>query len=288
MSLPSRRLVLAHLLPFSWPGSARAADVQEPAAVLRVGLTPVFLDNQVAFLNLWRNYLQQRLQREVQFVQRGSYRDVVALLQQGQLDFAWLCGYPFVRNRRSMKLLAVPLYQGRPQYQSYLIVPAGDTKSNSILDLRGKVFAYSDPDSNSGWLYPVHSLLRLRESPATFFAKTFFTWGHRKVVDAVAVGLAQGGAVDGYVWDTLALLHPDLTARTHIAERSPSFGFPPFVARASVSDADFAAMQAVLLQMNADAAGRALLKRLNVDGFETGRAELYDGVLAMSRLVDAT
>lgn len=272
-------------MPLAGLGGAHA---EEPATAMRVGLTPVFLDNQAAFLHRWRERLQQRLQREVRFVQRGSYREVVALLQQGQLDFAWLCGYPFVRNRRSMKLLAVPLYRGKPLYESYLIVPARDTQSSSILDLRGKVFAYSDPDSNSGWLYPVHSLLRLRESPTTFFAKTFFTWGHRKVVEAVAVGLAQGGAVDGYVWDTLALHHPELTVRTRIAERSPSFGFPPFVARASIADADFAAMQAVLMQMDADAEGRALLQRLNIDGFEPGKAALYDGVRAMSGLVDGT
>ena len=102
----------------SWLGGARA---EGPATVLRVGLTPVFLDNQAAFLSRWRERLQQRLQREVRFVQRGSYRDVVALLLQGQLDFAWLCGYPFVRNQRSMKLLAVPLYRGKPLYESYLI-----------------------------------------------------------------------------------------------------------------------------------------------------------------------
>jgi phosphonate transport system substrate-binding protein len=283
MSLPNRRAVLACTLPLSWPARVRAGD---PATPLRIGLTPVFLDNQVAFVNLWRGYLQQRLQRPVQFVQRGSYRDVVVLLQQGHLDFAWLCGYPFVRNRRSMKLLAVPLYRGEPLYRSYLIVPARDTASASILDLRGKVFAFSDPDSNSGWLYPVHSLMRLREAPASFFARTIFTWGHRKVVDAVGVGLAQGGAVDGYVWDTLALLHPGLTARTRIAERSPAFGFPPFVARAGVGDAEFAAMQAVLLGMGSDDPGRELLQRLNIDGFQAGTPALYDGVQAMSRLVD--
>ncbi len=283
MSLPNRRAFLASTLPLSWPAAVRADD---PVAPLRVGLTPVFLDNQVAFVNLWRGYLQQRLQRPVQFVQRGSYRDVVALLQQGQLDFAWLCGYPFVRNRRSMKLLAVPLYRGEPLYRSYLIVPAGDKVSSSILDLRAKVFAFSDPDSNSGWLFPVHSLMRLRESPTAFFARSFFTWGHRKVVDAVGVGLAQGGAVDGYVWDTLAQLHPELTARTRIAEHSPPFGFPPFVARAGVSGGDFAAMQSVLMGMGADAEGRALLGRLNIDGFTAGSPALYDGVQAMSRLVD--
>lgn len=253
-----------------------------------MGLTPVFLDNQVAFLNTWRGYLQSRLQRPVQFVQRGSYRDVVGLLQQGQLDFAWLCGYPFVRNERQLKLLAVPLYRGEPLYQSYLIVPATDRGTTTLLDLRGKVFAYSDPDSNSGHLFPLYSLLKMRESPNTFFARTFFTWGHRKVVDAVGVGLAQGGAVDGYVWDTLALLHPQLTSRTRIVERSPQFGFPPFVARASVAAADFAAMQAVLLGMTADDEGHALLKRLNLDGFAAGRPELFDSVRAMARLVDAT
>lgn len=283
MSLLSRRSILASAWPASWLGVAQAEDAM-PA--FRVGLTPVFLDNQVAFLSLWRKYLETRLHRPVQFVQRGSYRDVVALLMQGQLDFAWLCGYPFVRNQRSMKLLAVPLYRGRPLYQSYLIVPATDKTSASLLDLRGKVFAYSDPDSNSGWLFPIHSLMSLRELPATFFAKTFFTWGHRKVVDAVAVGLAQGGAVDGYVWDTLALLHPDLTARTRIVERSAMFGFPPFVARASIPGDDFIAMQQVLLRMGADREGKDLLARLNLDGFEPGTLALFDGVRAMSRRVD--
>jgi phosphonate transport system substrate-binding protein len=106
------------------------------------------------------------------------------------------------------------------------------------------------------------------------------------VVDAVGVGLAQGGAVDGYVWDTLSLLHPELTSRTRVVERSEPFGFPPFVARAAAPAADVLALQAVLLGMRADREGQALLKRLNLDGFVPGRGELYDGVREMSRRVD--
>lgn len=280
----SRRSLLAGACAMASPLRSRAESVPSP---VRIGLTPVFLDNQLAFLNDWRGYLQARLQRPVQFVQRAAYRDVIGLLQQGQLDFAWICGYPYVRNPRSMKLLVVPLYQGKPLYRSYLIVPASDAATGSLLDLRGKVFAYSDRDSNSGHLFTVHSLLKQRETPAAFFARTFFTGAHRKVVDAVAVGLAQGGAVDGYVWDTLALLHPELTARTRVVERSPEFGFPPFVAGATVLAADSAAMRDVLLRMRADADGQALLKRLNLDGFVPGTNALFDGVRAMSRLVDA-
>lgn len=281
-SLP-RRSVLAAAWAAVWPGRARAAEGARP---LRFGLTPVFLDNQVAFLDQWRGYLQERLKRPVEFVQRGSYREVVALLVQAQIDFAWLCGYPYVRNSGHLRLLAVPLYQGEPLYRSYLIVPSGDRTTNGLLDLRGKVFAYSDPDSNSGHLVTLHSLLEMRESPSGFFARTFFTWGHRKVVDAVGVGLAQGGAVDGYVWDTLSLLHPELTSRTRVVERSEPFGFPPFVARAAAPEADVVALQAVLLGMRADREGQALLKRLNLDGFVPGRVELFDGVREMSRRVD--
>lgn len=282
MENSSRRTLLAAVLLVSCFGRVRT---EEPALPLRIGLTPVFLDDQVAFVNLWRNYLERQLGRRVAFVQRGSYREVVDQLRQGQLDFAWLCGYPYVRHRDRMKLLAVPLYGGKPLYRSYLIVPTHDTTTRSILDLRGKVFAYSDPDSNSGYLFTQYSLRRLDEKPATFFGKTFFTWAHRKVVDAVAVGLAQGGAVDGYVWDTLALSHPELTAKTRIAERSPEFGFPPFVARSTVAPAEFTAMQAVLVRMRDDKEGAALLKRLNLDGFEAGSPALFDGVAAMYRTV---
>lgn len=283
MPVLSRRSLLAAACLVAAPACVRAELVTAP---VRIGLTPVFLDNQLAFLNDWRGYLQARLRRPVQFVQRGSYRDVVGLLQQGQLDFAWICGYPFVRNARSLRLLAVPLYQGKPMYRSYLIVPAGDVRTTSLLELRGKVFAYSDPDSNSGHLFTLYSLLKQRESPATFFARTFFTGAHRKVVDAVAVGLAQGGAVDGYVWETLGLLHPELAARTRVADRSPEFGFPPFVAGVAVPAADYAAMQDVLMHMRAEADGQALLKRLNLDGFVPGNAALYDGVRLMSDLVN--
>lgn len=283
MVCTSRRSLLAALCAAGL-AHARGAAAEPP---LRIGLTPVFLDDQVAFLNVWRSYLERQLNRQVRFVQRGSYRGIVELLMQGELDFAWLCGYPFVRYRDHLQLLAVPLYHGKPLYQSYLIVPAADTVTRSILDLRGKVFAYSDPDSNSGYLFTQYSLRRLKEAPASFFGKTFFTWAHRKVVDAVAVGLAQGGAVDGYVWDTLALSHPGLTGRTRIVERSPEFGFPPFVARASVAGEGFRAMQSVLSRMPHDADGAALLKRLNLDGFEAGTPALFDGVEAMFRAVGA-
>jgi phosphonate transport system substrate-binding protein len=266
------------------PSSAYSQKSRNGAAV-RIGLTAVFLDDQVAFLNVWREYLEKRLQRPVVFVQRGRYREITELLHQEKLDFAWVCGFPLVVNRQHMKLLAVPVFNGKPLYQSYLIVPASDRQTRSILDLRGKVFAFSDPDSNSGYLFPSYTLILLNERPSAFFSRTFFTWAHRKVVEAVAAGLAQGGAVDGYVWETLRLANPELTSRTRVVEKSPEFGHPPFVARRSLPRGDFAAMQRVLVEMADDAEGANLLKKLNLDGFTPGDLQLFDGIARMMTVV---
>ena len=209
MGWPFRVLAFCCALVLS-ERSTLAADV----APVRIGLTPVFLDDQTAFVNAWRIYLEQRLERPVVFVQRARYREINDLLRASKLDFAWVCGYPFVSNRDVMTLLAVPVYQGKPTYRSYLIVPAADRTTSSIADLRGKIFAFSDRDLNSGYLSPVFDLSLLRETPNRFFSRTFFTGSHRAVVQAVADGLANGGAVDGYVWDILALQHPALTAET--------------------------------------------------------------------------
>lgn len=280
---PHRRTLLGALASaLAWPPAL--AWAQGP---LLFGITPVILDEQADFLGRWQHYLEIRLGRPLRFVQRSSYREILNLLLTGKLDCAWLCGYPYVRHRRQLALLAVPQYAGQPLYRSYLIVPAEDRDSRSIADLRGRVFAYSDPDSNSGWLTPQVELKRLGADPGRHFRKTFFTWSHRKVVEAVAVGLAQGGAVDGYIWETLARRHPGLVRDTRVAWRSGLFGFPPLVAGARLVPAEREALRKVLLHMRIDPEGRALLGQLNLDGFEPGAPVLYDGVEANWHYIEA-
>lgn len=245
---------------------------------LSIGTTPVFLDDDVAFLRDWQAYLQRELGRPVVFVQRRSYREVSELLLAEKLDAAWICGYPYVRYRDRMRLLTVPTYEGEPLYRSYVIVPSSDQQTHSIADLGGKIYAFSDPDSNSGWLVPNSLLFRLGKDPATFFRKTFYTWGHRRVVDAVAVGLAQGGSVDGYVWDTLRLHHPELTQQTRVAYRSAKYGFPPLVTRYLLPAADFKQLQEVLVAMKENPAGRSLLVTLNLNGFQVAPESVFAGI----------
>lgn len=260
------------------PRGALAARAEK---AVRIGLTPVFLDDQISFIARWRTWLEGRLEQPIVFHQRGSYREIVDLLLASKIDFAWLCGYPFVRHRNRLRLVAVPLWRGRPLYQSYLIVAKASPTYQKFSDLRGKKFAYSDPDSNSGYLYPQYLLRAMGEDPAGFFSRTFFTWSHRAVVEAVSIGLADGGAVDGYVFEMLAVTRPQLTANVHVIEKSPPMGFPPFVARFGLDAHELERFRATLIGMAVDEQGAHLLGQLGLDGFIAGEPGLYEGIARM-------
>ncbi len=278
-----RLALLLLILPFS---AALHAEERLANPPIRIALTPVFLDFQATFLDDLRHYLEQRMGHPIIFVRRGNYRNIINLLIDEKLDFAWLCGYPYVRNKAALQLVAVPLYKGEPLYQSYLIVSSSDTRTRSLADLQGKFFAFSDPDSNSGYLFFEYLLAKQGENSSTYFRRSFFTWSHRKVIEAVASGLAQGGAVDGYVWETLALSRPELTSRTRILSKSPQFGFPPLVAGRAATKEHVAEFQQVLFQMENDEEGSRLLATLGLDGFVRGNEQLYDPIEEMARFVE--
>lgn len=255
--------------------------------VLRIVLTPIIAYDQLRLTEDLRKYVESRFGRPVEFVRRESYREAIDLVAQNRVDFGWVSVYPFVylQNHFHLRLLATPVYRGQPFFRAYLIVPAEDAATNSLLQLEGRIFAYADSYSFSGYLLPRYELHEAGKDAASFFAKTIFTKSHKQVVRAVASGLADGGYVDGYIWDTLDATEPSLTARTRIVGMSHPHGFPPLVASSRVSDKDFAAMRRILTDMSADPEGARLLRRLNLDGFVAGDPGWYAEAARMMRVM---
>ncbi len=251
----------------------------------RIGLTPVFLHDQSSALKQWQSYLERQLDAKVEFVQRDTYGEITDLLLGRHLDAAWICGFPYVRHNISLQLVAVPVYEGEPLYQSYLIVPNSDNKTRDISDLKGKVFAYSDPDSNSGYLVAQVAITSKGFDPKHFFQRTFFAWSHRDVIEAVAVELAQGGAVDGYVWETLKTIDPSLIKRTRVVMKSKKFGFPPIATYLGIKPERLNKLQKAFLSMSSDSEGQLLLQRLNLDGFMVSDDRLYFDILAAANSI---
>ncbi len=274
-------------------GQARAQPSRQIATSglhgIRIGLTAVILADQVAFLSRWGDYLAARIGYPVSFVVRESYQSILDLLFARQLDAAWICGYPYVRDHARLKLLAVPLYEGAPTYQSYLIRHRKDAgKIQGWGDLKQRVLAYSDPLSNSGWLVPQGRLRAAGLSPQDL-RRSFFAHSHRNVAEAVATRLADAGCIDGYVWETMRLQKMAAVDNTEVIWKSEHYGFPPLVIRATEDSLPTRRLGEVLLAMRADAQGQPLLNALNLNGFITASPTLFDSIEKLaSSVVRAT
>ncbi|MBS77557.1 PhnD/SsuA/transferrin family substrate-binding protein [Variovorax sp.] len=262
-----RRRTLLQALPAlaGWTSLDASRAAERPR--IRIGLTAVILADQVAFLSRWGDYLSSRTGASVTFSARESYQEILDLLFSGQLEAAWICGYPYVLQQTRLELLAVPIYEDKPLYRSYLIRPA--SKSNGIegwTDLKGRVLAYSDPLSNSGWLVPQAQLRAAGLLPRDL-RRGFFAHGHRNVAEAVAARLADAGCIDGYVWETMRRQKMTAAERTEVVWRSEPYGFPPLVVRKGALGELTQQLRLSLLAMSQDVEGQGLLQALNLDGF---------------------
>lgn len=252
---------------------------------LNFGLTPVFLTNDLELLTKLETYLAHKTGREIALVQRRTYEEITGLLLSGQLTAAWICGYPFVQYRDRLSLVAVPVWQGQPLYRSYLIARKG-RDAHSIDDLKGDTHAFSDPNSNSGYLVTAALLAERKLRPEQFFRQSFYTYGHRNVVRAVAAGLAQSGSVDGYVWEVLASMEPELTGSTEIVAKSKLLGFPPIACpKMQEQSVETELMRNALVGMPNDQAGRDILGLLKLDGFSVEPSSLFDTIAQNMMLV---
>ena len=147
--------------------------------------------------------------------------------------------------------------------------------------MKSDVHAFSDPDSNSGFLVTRALLAENKLLPGSFFSRTFFTYGHRNVIRAVASRLAQSGSVDGYVYEVMREIEPDLIGQTKIVRKSEWLGFPPVASPKSLAgDVRIARLRRALISMNDDPEGRKVLDLLRLDGFETTDPSLFDTIAA--------
>jgi phosphonate transport system substrate-binding protein len=251
---------------------------------LRVAVGAMLIPEEgFAHYRLLLERLGEQVGRPVKIVDRRSYAAVNEALRKGEIDAAFVCSGPYVQGRREfgLELLVVPEAYGRTSYHAYVIVPAG-SPARRIEDLRGKSFAFTDPDSNTGKLVPTSLLASMGTTPERFFSRTIMTGSHDKSILAVAEQLVAGASVDSLIFDYAAHVKPEVTARTRIIWKSPPYGIPPFVVRPGLDPALKARIHDALLALDDDPAGREILRKLMIDRFVDGRDEDYDSIRALT------
>ena len=224
-------------------------------------------------------YLSREMDMDLEFVQRKTYEEVNELLGKNEIDLAFICSGPFVRGREEhgFNLLAAPVVDGSRHYYSYLIVHE-NSPYESLEDLQGKTFAFTDPDSNTGRMVPLYWLHEMGFEPEEYFEDIIYTYSHDNSILAVSKNLVDGAAVDHLIWDYFHKSGSEITENTRVIKKSRPFGIPPIVASPGISQDKAQRLKEVLLSMHQDDKGKEILSSLMIEKFVAAEEHWYDSI----------
>ncbi|HEY9071319.1 MAG TPA: phosphate/phosphite/phosphonate ABC transporter substrate-binding protein, partial [Candidatus Ozemobacteraceae bacterium] len=142
--------------------------------------------------------------QDVRLVTPKDYAGVLTALEHGAVDFAWLGPTAYVIG--SEKIPLIPLAKAKRRTGgSYfgVIVARKDSGISRLEEIKGKTIGFVDPESASGYLYPLKVLLDSGVDPQKD-CKAVFLQKHDAVLSAVWSKKIDVGAV---IEDSIAGIH---------------------------------------------------------------------------------
>jgi phosphonate transport system substrate-binding protein len=147
----------------------------------------------------FRDYLQKNLGVEVKIFTASSYAGVIQALASNQIEFAFLGSSAYAAAWEVSKGTVEPLLSrveedGSTGYFSIAVVKT-DSPYKSIADLKGKVYAFADPNSTSGYQVPYFNFRKEGFMPETHFGKTVFAGSFENGIMGVLNGQFDAASV---------------------------------------------------------------------------------------------
>ncbi|HTJ59115.1 MAG TPA: phosphonate ABC transporter substrate-binding protein [Devosiaceae bacterium] len=199
----TRRAVVAALLAgASLLSSLPAmADWHDQFKELNFGISSS--ENQrdaVARFQPFAAYMTKKLGVPVHIQWGTDYAAVIEALHSSKIQFATIGAANYALGRKVMgnNITAVATSEdnfGSTGYHSVIVVRT-DSPYKTLADLKGKVLAWADPNSTSGYAVPLYFMKKNGIDPSTYFSKTPFSGSHELGVVGVVNGTFDAAADD--------------------------------------------------------------------------------------------
>jgi len=169
------------------------------AAPLRWCLTP-YLPSDVLIVGLqpMARALGAAIGQRVEVHAAKDYGQLVDRLVSGEAELATLSAFSYLIARRrgaDVTPLAMQVTAGSASYQGYVVTTLAD--ASTLADLQGKRFCWVDRHSTSGYVLPHALFRRAGLDPDTMFSSASFGGSHRRCMDRLLAGEADGAALFG-------------------------------------------------------------------------------------------
>ncbi len=255
---------------------------------LRIGVAAMIIPSEGRrYYEDLANWLAKKTNKEPKLIFKKSYQEMNDAIEAKEVDIAFICAGPYVEGKKKfdLELLAAPVIGGKTTYNSYIIANV-NSAIGKFEDLKGKTFAFTDPQSNTGKLVPTYMIAKLGETPETFFNKFIYTGSHDASINAVANNIVDGAAIDSLIYDYLKKRRPGLISSTKIIEVSPPFGIPMVVARPDLNQDLKSKLRSFLLSADSDPQIKNVLANMEIEKFTIIDDSAYNSIREMINFVE--
>ncbi|MHB8732120.1 MAG: phosphate/phosphite/phosphonate ABC transporter substrate-binding protein [bacterium] len=200
---------------------------------------------------------------QFQSVVATSYAGVIEAMGASRADIGWLNTFSYViaHQKYGVEVRLVTVRFGLPYYRAEIITQAA-SGINGLADLRGKRFAFVDPASTSGYLFPVAGLKKAGYDPQKFFGQTIFAGSHNNVVLAVYQGRVDAGSVFEDARGSVQKTLPDVMQKVKVIWKSDPIPNDTVSFRKGLPEDVKAKVTTALLRFSQTPAGLDALKSL--------------------------
>jgi phosphonate transport system substrate-binding protein len=183
MSMSLRLLAIALAVSVAFTAAAAAQPWKDQVKTVRIGITSAENEkDRMQRYEAFKVYMAKELATPVEIFTASSYDGVIQALAGKQVEFAFLGSSAYAAAWSETKGAVEPLLarresDGSTGYFSVVVVRC-DSPYKKIEDLKGKVLAFADPDSTSGYAVPYFNLRKQGYTPETFFKSIPFSGAH--------------------------------------------------------------------------------------------------------------
>lgn len=234
-------------------GPARAQTAPEP---LILAVHPYLPPQEItARFKPLADYLARQLDRPVSVRVGRDYEEHIAAIGKNRVDIAFMgpAQYVLLVDRHGPKPLLARMEVDRQPLLHGTIVVRQDSPLRRVADLKGKRFAYTDPDSTMGRLVPQYVLLKAGV-PERALGRYQFLGAHKNVALAVLTGDFEAGAVKEEVFQEYA------PRGLRALAKLPPVADHLFVVRADFPPKDIEALRQALWRLKDTPQGRTLME----------------------------
>jgi len=228
------------------------------------------------------DYIRNKTGYKIELVVLPRYGNIIDNFISKNMDGAFFGSFTYTLAHAKMGVEVIARPENPEGVSTYhgLIFVRKDSGIRTAKDMKGKRFAFVDKAITGDYLLPLDYFYENNiKDYKTYFRETYFTGTHEDTIHDVLEGKADVGAAKNTIYNKLEAADPRVKENLLILKRSPEVPENALALRKDIDETVRMKLKEVLLDMNNQPEGEAILKKFGARRFIETTNDDYEPVV---------